>query len=294
MQGASAARNRATTSAGGRRHTATAGSEYTRAASIACASTRACYTPRAGPSSRTSGADQRPLSPAADRAPSRPPRFLHALFSRPLLPIGMFSTVSLAAAAIFALRLPRAMERNLENLSNDLQGVAKLRRDHARAQASLGKSIAGSVALLESSDEAAQFCAENRKRMQEPRYASLIDGCETVASVVPDRPQEKLALLREIASLLPDRVLAHADAALRERLASIRTDLTGAASTHHGRGACVAARSLSRARRLRRPARRDHRSWRREARARSEPAGVRRRRPRRSRERPHGRQAART
>jgi uncharacterized protein len=167
----------------------------------------------------------RPVAPAVAAERSGLPRVLEALFSRPAALIAGFAALSLAAAAIFLAWSPRAMERNLENLSNDLRGVAELRRDHSRGQAALGKSIAGSVALLESSEEAAQFCAVIRQRMQEPRYSSLIDGCETVFSVVPDRQGEKLALLEEIAAAIPERTLAHADSPTRERLAAIRADL---------------------------------------------------------------------
>src|SRR5258705_4644423 len=91
-----------------------------------------------------------------------------------------------------------ATERNLENLSNELRGVEELRRDHARAQTSLGKSIAGSVALLDSRDEAERFCQAIRARMQQPPASRLIDGCETISSVVPGDQEAKLSLLREV------------------------------------------------------------------------------------------------
>ncbi|HEX9574154.1 MAG TPA: MMPL family transporter [Myxococcales bacterium] len=147
------------------------------------------------------------------------------LFARPRAILAGFAAVTLAASALFLLRLPHSMERNLDNLSNELRGVEELRRDHARAQTSLGKSIAGSVALLDSRDDAERFCQAIRTRMQHAPASRLIDGCETISSVVPRDQEAKLSLLREVRAELSDRVLAHVDPKLRERLVSIRQDL---------------------------------------------------------------------
>jgi predicted RND superfamily exporter protein len=147
------------------------------------------------------------------------------LFARPRAILAGFAALTLAAGALFLLRLPHSMERNLENLSNELRGVEELRRDHARAQASLGKSIAGSVALLESRDDAERFCESIRARMQQPPASRLIDGCETISSVVPRDQEAKLSLLREVRAELSDRVLARVEPKLRDRLHAIRQDL---------------------------------------------------------------------
>src|SRR5216684_1901836 len=87
------------------------------------------------------------------------------LFARPRAILAGFAAVTLAASALFLLRLP-----------------------HAPA-------------------------------------SRLIDGCETISSVVPRDQEAKLSLLREVRAELSDRVLAHVDPKLRERLLSIRQDL---------------------------------------------------------------------
>ena len=170
----------------------------------------------------------RPVVPApapAAAVRSTSVRAIDWLFARPGAILVGFAALTLAAGALFVLRLPHSMEHNLENLSNELRGVEELRRDHARAQTSLGKSIAGSVALLDSRDEAERFCQAIRARMQQPPASRLIDGCETISSVVPSDQEAKLSLLREVRAELSDRVLAHVDPKLRERLLSVRQDL---------------------------------------------------------------------
>jgi uncharacterized protein len=168
----------------------------------------------------------RPVLPAPAGA-GRPIglRAVEWIFAHPRAILAGFAAATVAAGALFALGLPHSMERNLENLSNELRGVEELRRDHDRAQTSLGKSIAGSVALLDSREEAERFCDAIRTRMQQPAVARLIDGCETISSVVPRDQETKLSLLREIRAELSDRVLARLEPKLRDHLLSIRRDL---------------------------------------------------------------------
>ena len=168
----------------------------------------------------------RPVAPAP--APAARPGGLAAiewLFAHPRAILAGFAAATVAAGALFVLGLPHSMERNLDNLSNELRGVEELRRDHDRAQTSLGKSIAGSVALLDSREDAERFCHAIRDRMQHAAVSRLIDGCETISSVVPGDQEAKLALLREVSAELSDRVLARVDPKLRERLLSLRRDL---------------------------------------------------------------------
>ena len=158
-------------------------------------------------------------------AVARERAFTDRFFARPGLVLATFSLAVLAAGAVFVVRLPNAMEYNLENLTNELRGVDELRRDHDRAQASLGRSISGAVALLDSRDQADEFCDGVRGRMQEERWSKLIQGCDTVSSIVPDHQEEKLALLKEIRAEMTDARLAKVSAALRTRLLEVRADL---------------------------------------------------------------------
>ena len=134
-------------------------------------------------------------APALDRVvlPALERAFVH-----PRAILAVFVVLTVVSGALFLRYLPDAMERNLDNLANEVKGNPELRRDNDRANAALGQSISGVVALLPSVEGAELYCAEVRKRMEEtPRLRQLIDGCETVSSVVPSRQPEKLALLSE-------------------------------------------------------------------------------------------------
>ena len=147
------------------------------------------------------------------------------VFARPGLVLAGYSLLVLAAGGLFLARLPDAMEHNLENLGNELRGVEELRRDHQRAQDSLGRSIAGAVALLDTREQAEAFCTQVRDRMRRAPWDRVIQGCETIASLVPARQPEKLALIAGIRAELTDARLSHLPRAQRERLRGIRADL---------------------------------------------------------------------
>ncbi|MGZ6125046.1 MAG: MMPL family transporter, partial [Myxococcales bacterium] len=168
----------------------------------------------------------RPVRPSpGNGAVSRGTALAGRIFARPTLVLVSFSTAVLAAGAVFVSRLPTAMEHNLENLTNEPSGTDELRRDHARAQDSLGRSIAGAVALLDSREQADAYCASVRERMKDPRVGKLIQSCETLSSVVPAQQPEKLALLAQIRFEITDRRLSRLSPALRARLLEIREDL---------------------------------------------------------------------
>jgi predicted RND superfamily exporter protein len=151
---------------------------------------------------------------------------LERLFRRPRAVVATFSILTAVGAVAFLRDLPDALERNLENLTNDETGSAELRRVNDRAQAGLGQSITGSVALLPSREGAEAYCAAIAERLREqPRLRQLINGCETIASVVPTHQAEKLALLRDIGERLTDRVLSQLTAAQAGRAREIRGEL---------------------------------------------------------------------
>ena len=152
------------------------------------------------------------------------PRLRH-VFRNPAAITGVFAVLSVISVVLFLRQLPNAMERNLENLSNELKGQETLLRDHARSGTSLGASTAGVVALLDSWDEADEFCEQIRKRIEDPRYAKLIESCTTLSSVVPRQQPEKLALIREIVAEVPDSVLARLEPVLRSRVREVRNQL---------------------------------------------------------------------
>lgn len=154
---------------------------------------------------------------------------LRAFFAKPRAIVSVFGALALLAGFSFLRQLKAgAMERNLDNLSNELKGRKTLTDDNQRANEALGKSLAGSIALLDSRDDADEFCAVIRQRMQEAPYNQLIDGCDTISSVVPAKQPEKLALLREIVAELPDSLLTKiTDPAQRERLRTVRDELAG-------------------------------------------------------------------
>ena len=151
---------------------------------------------------------------------------LRRIFAHPRLIVGAFAVLSVIAAALFVRQLPTAMERNLDNLTNDTaKGNDTLKKDHARAQGGLGKSIAGSVALLDSREEADAFCDEIDRRASKPPNDALIDGCTTISFVVPRQQKEKLAVIKQILDELPDSLLQRVPEPGRDRLRQVREQL---------------------------------------------------------------------
>ena len=152
---------------------------------------------------------------------------LQAVFARPAVIVGIFAVLTLVAGLSFVRQLRQgAMEHNLDNLSNELKGRKTLTDDNQRANDALGKSLAGSIALLESREDADLFCEVIRKRAKDAPYDQLIDGCDTLSSVVPAKQEEKLAVIQEIVAALPDATLAKIpDAVQRERLRAVRDQL---------------------------------------------------------------------
>lgn len=150
---------------------------------------------------------------------------LRVLFARPGLIAVLFGALTVLSVAVFVRDLPQAMERNLDNLSNELKGKDQLRRDNQRANDALGKSLAGSIALMDSPEEADAFCDVVRERAKSPINDPLIDGCETLSSVVPRDQPEKLQLIHQIVAELPDQTIAKLAPEQRERVRQVRDQL---------------------------------------------------------------------
>jgi predicted RND superfamily exporter protein len=147
------------------------------------------------------------------------------MLTRPRALIAVFAVLAVVSAALFIRQIPNAMERNLENLTNDLKGHDQLKKDHDRANSALGRSISGAIALVDSWADADQFCAVIRQRMKQAPYDRLIDSCDTLSSVVPRDQDEKLAIIRQIVAELPDRIIARLPAVQRDRVRQVRNDL---------------------------------------------------------------------
>jgi uncharacterized protein len=169
-----------------------------------------------------------PASSAEEEEGRALPPFLERIFARPRLIAGVFALATIVALVAFFRDLPTAMERNLENLSNDPpKGQLTLLRDQDRAGTSLGTSTASVLALLDSWPEADEFCEVIHKRAQQPEYSKLIESCNTLSTVVPrpDQHPDKLAAIREIAAELKRPVLRRLSAELRARIAEVRAEL---------------------------------------------------------------------
>lgn len=146
--------------------------------------------------------------------------------ARPRLLAAAFALLAVASVTLFLWRLPRAMERNLNNLTNEVKGNPELRRDNDRANAGLGQSIAGVVALLPSREAAEGYCAAVQQRTaRQPKLRELIEGCETLSSVVPADQDEKLAVVAQIRERLTDGLLSRLPAPQAARAREIRADL---------------------------------------------------------------------
>ena len=165
-------------------------------------------------------------APARAASVDRGTMLFERILQRPRAVVAAFAAVTAVALAIFVWHLPSSMERNLDNLTNDATGGDALRRDHDRAQAALGTSTAGAIALLPTRAAADEYCDALRRRMEvQPRLKQLIDGCETVSSVVPSQQEEKLAIIRDIAGRLTDRLLSHLSPEQAARAREIRAQL---------------------------------------------------------------------
>ena len=166
----------------------------------------------------------RPVRPDAHLSRRRVPAWLAWLGQAPAPIVGIFGSLIIVSAVSFVRFLPQAMERNLDNVTNELNPKNEVFRDNRRAQESLGKSIAGAIALLPSPQAAEDFCTVIRQRQAEARWSDLIDGCDTLSSVVPADQQQKLVLIGEIRRRLSDAVLEKMDPAQAERLRQVRAD----------------------------------------------------------------------
>jgi hypothetical protein len=151
---------------------------------------------------------------------------VRSVFARPRAIIVVFAILTVASTVLFVRFVPNAMERNLDNLTNEVKGHTQLRRDNDRGNSALGQSIAGVIALLPSPETAEGYCDAVRARVdQQPRLRQLIDGCETISSVVPAQQDRKLPLIRDIAERLTDNVLSRLPPAQAARAREIRADL---------------------------------------------------------------------
>lgn len=162
--------------------------------------------------------------PVAAAAPAAP-RWMVRAFARPRAVVIAFVALAAISAALFVRRIPDAIERNLENLTNELKGQEDLVRDNDRGNAAMGKSVAGAVALLSSPEAADAFCAVVRERVKDPKVARVVQGCDTLSSVVPRDQEEKLRIIRDILGRLDQPWTRRLAPAQRARLAEVRADL---------------------------------------------------------------------
>ncbi|GAC1338982.1 MAG: hypothetical protein NVSMB23_07410 [Myxococcales bacterium] len=162
---------------------------------------------------------------AAAVAEALPPRWMRRTFARPGVVVLVFAALTVVSAALFVRRIPDAIERNLENLTNELKGEETLVRDNTRGNQALGKSVAGAVALLPSPEAADAFCAGVRARLEDPAVARVVQGCDTLSSVVPRDQDEKLRIIRDILGRLDQPWVRRLPAAQRARVAEVRADL---------------------------------------------------------------------
>ncbi len=152
-------------------------------------------------------------------------RVLEKVFARPRVIAVTFAALTVASAALFLARLPHQMEHNLDNLTNEMKGHETLREQNRLANSALGRSSSSVLALLPDRHVADAYCDVIRTRQKDPRWSDVIEGCDTVSSVVPRDQEQKLELLRDVGRRLTDRVLARLPAAQAARARSIRADL---------------------------------------------------------------------
>jgi uncharacterized protein len=165
------------------------------------------------------------LQAKRNRSPSKLTSIIEKLSQRPAVVVAVFGALTLLSAVQFVRFLPDSMERNLNNVTNEVKQNNEVARYNDRAQASLGMSIEGAIALLPSPQAATEFCQVIKQRKSDPRWSGLIDGCETIASVVPDQQEQKLAIIKDIERRISDLVLDSVDPVQRQRLRRLRNEL---------------------------------------------------------------------
>jgi predicted RND superfamily exporter protein len=151
--------------------------------------------------------------------------WLRRLFSWPRLTVALFAVLAAASLAGFLHRLPDVMELNLENLTNEIKGNTTLQHDQALANSALGKSSSSVLALLPDRETADGYCDAILARKKDPRWKQLIEGCETISSVVPRRQEQKLEVIRDIAARLTPGVLSRLPREEAGRARAVRADL---------------------------------------------------------------------
>ena len=154
----------------------------------------------------------RPVRPAKSARPALriAPGWMRALFAHPKRIVWVFGVLMAVAVALFVRQLPVAIETNVQHLTNKLEGpaTARLQRDNHRANEALGESSAGAIALLPSREAADAFCdVVDHRTETEPRYAKVIESCDTLSSVLPMHQDEKLALIHKLHDRLTEAVL---------------------------------------------------------------------------------------
>jgi predicted RND superfamily exporter protein len=169
----------------------------------------------------------RPLKPDLNPPPSeRPaPPWMVRAFSRPRTINAVFMVLMVASVALFWRQRHTAIETNLDNLTNEATGDQQLRRDNDRGGAAMGRSNAGAVALVPSRDAADAFCRVIIDRQKDVRYHGVIEGCDTISSVVPSHQDEKLALIQQIHDRLTEPVLKSLAPEQATKLRQIKAEL---------------------------------------------------------------------
>ncbi len=157
----------------------------------------------------------------------RPHPRLGRIFAHPRWIVVATLALVVGSVALFIRSLPTVMETNTNHLDNLLTSAEakRISRDNDRANAALGQSAEGAVALLPSAAAADAYCDVVRERQKLPAYAPLIDRCDTLSGVVPRDQPEKLASIGQIGTLLSDAVLETLPAAQRARAEEVRAQL---------------------------------------------------------------------
>ena len=133
--------------------------------------------------------------------------------------------LSVVCAVAFVRFLPSALEtdgRNLRNKSSGTSGAAKLDERVAHVR---GQSMTPGFIVTDSLEEARLVCEVLNGRVAKEGEGAPVKGCSSIFSLLPEHPEEKLAIARRILERL-DALPADALAPDEQRkLADLRTQL---------------------------------------------------------------------
>ncbi len=170
----------------------------------------------------------RPLVPAAIRGGNAPRSGVAASFARaivgwPKLAVAVSLGISLASAGLIVRFSREPLEYDFSKLGSRVGEKAGVGFWGKKVDLVMQSYQTPTVVLTQTAEKAAQVAAALEETRRREGKKSTIDTIATLQRLLPADQPRKLALLREIFSLLTPRVVAHLPADVRPLIARLRS-----------------------------------------------------------------------